>query len=86
MSFKFWLPTLFALSAFLVVANAAHNVTVDDGDSSILYSAGWEISAATNSLNFGGFHRLTSNKAASATFTFSGTPLFICPLILISNR
>ncbi|KAF9072419.1 hypothetical protein BDP27DRAFT_1418044 [Rhodocollybia butyracea] len=60
---------------------ADHNVTVDDSDGSITYSAGWSVSAAFNSLDYGGFHHLSDSTTATATFTFVGTAVYVmCPL------
>jgi hypothetical protein len=58
--------------------NADRNVTVDDTDSAIKYSGnGWIVSTGFNGLNFGGFHHLSDQKNAVATFTFTGAHPFV---------
>lgn len=57
--------------AYLPIARAAHNITVDDGDPSITYAGQWE-TTPYDPLNAGGSHRVTINTDATATFTFTG--------------
>ncbi|KIK70017.1 hypothetical protein GYMLUDRAFT_67275 [Collybiopsis luxurians FD-317 M1] len=74
---------LFLLSflQFFQSTFADRNVTVDDSDISIQYSADWSASSPSNSLDYGGFHHLSDNKLASASFTFTGSAVYImCPL------
>ncbi|KAJ7584999.1 hypothetical protein C8J56DRAFT_862607 [Mycena floridula] len=57
------------------------NITVDDSDVSIIYSTGWSTSDINNPLNFGGFHHLSENRTATATFTFTGVAIYyLAPL------
>lgn len=67
-------PVLFVagLSTLLPAVFADWNVTVDDSDPAIQYSDGWTLSAETNPLNFGGFHHLSDQSTATATFIFTG--------------
>ena len=53
-----------------------HNVTVDDQSPLITYSppSSWILSNP-NDLDAGGAHTLTQDKAATATFTFTGIVL-----------
>ncbi|KAF5380729.1 hypothetical protein D9757_007123 [Collybiopsis confluens] len=63
------------------LAFADRNITVDDNDSSIKYSTDWSVSSGSNPLDYGGFHHLAESKSAIATFTFTGTAVYImCPL------
>ncbi|KAJ7451211.1 hypothetical protein B0H11DRAFT_1856926 [Mycena galericulata] len=67
---------LFLLTLFFHVAHALLNVSVDDGDFSVItYQGTWLVSAPSN-LDFGGSHRDSIDPAASATFTFTGVAVF----------
>ncbi|KAE9404188.1 hypothetical protein BT96DRAFT_813993 [Gymnopus androsaceus JB14] len=67
---------LWALLSFEATL-ADTNVTVDDSDSSIKYSDDWSVTSASNSLDYGGFHHLSSTKTSTANFTFTGTAVYI---------
>ncbi|KAJ7511364.1 hypothetical protein B0H11DRAFT_1700578 [Mycena galericulata] len=68
------LPFLFTL--LFHVAHALLNVSVDDGDLSVItYQGTWELGSPSN-LDFGGNHRYSTDAAASATFTFTGVAVF----------
>ncbi|KAJ7511363.1 hypothetical protein B0H11DRAFT_2387121 [Mycena galericulata] len=68
------LPFFFTL--FFHIAHALLNVSVDDGDlSMITYQGKWEL-GSPNNLDFGGCHRYSEDAAASATFTFTGVAVF----------
>lgn len=58
--------------AVLSLVSGLRNVTLDDSDSAIVYSAGWNVSSGTNSLDFGGSLHFSDSSTASATFTFRG--------------
>ena len=61
-----------------VSAQAQRNVTVDDGDPSIVYQpAGEWFVSANSSLDFGHAHMLTQNPNATATFNFTGSSLHL---------
>ncbi|KAJ7699431.1 hypothetical protein B0H14DRAFT_2417633 [Mycena olivaceomarginata] len=73
MLFFFLLP----LPLFLHVASALLNVTIDDMDPAIVYSGTWEPSALHLSwLDYGGMHTVSSDRTASATFTFTGVAVY----------
>lgn len=52
---------------------AAHNITIDDTDPSIVYSGAWvPDSELTNTLAYGGSHRYSNDSSATATWEFTG--------------
>ncbi|KAJ4470552.1 hypothetical protein C8J55DRAFT_180224 [Lentinula edodes] len=58
------------------------NVTIDDQDPAIFYSAGqWNLSNSYNSLDVKGFHHLSGQSSAFAVFNFTGVAIyFLSPL------
>jgi len=54
---------------------AQSNITVDDSAKSIVYSAGWGLSAPSP-LDYGGSHHLSGDQSAFATFTFTGVAVY----------
>ncbi|KAJ7733065.1 hypothetical protein DFH07DRAFT_755043 [Mycena maculata] len=69
---------LLPLPALLHVVHAQQNVTIDDTDfAMITYSGIWEASSTHRSpLDYNGSHTLSSDSAASATFTFTGVAVY----------
>jgi hypothetical protein len=69
-----WVNLLIVAYTFnLTTVFAAVNVTVDDNDSSIVYSPpGAWLPSAPNALDFSGAHMLTQNASATASFNFTG--------------
>ncbi|KAF9073032.1 hypothetical protein BDP27DRAFT_1145733, partial [Rhodocollybia butyracea] len=64
----------------LVVAGLS-NVTIDDQDSRISYSPGWNRTSSYTSLDYGGYHHLSDQSSASAVFNFTGVAIyFLSPL------
>ncbi|KAH7878387.1 uncharacterized protein C8R40DRAFT_759582 [Lentinula edodes] len=91
----FDLPFLlqFVLLAFMLIGLAfpgitvgfpttSTNVTIDDQDPAIFYSAGqWNLSNSYNSLDVKGFHHLSGQSSAFAVFNFTGVAIyFLSPL------
>ncbi|KAJ3927092.1 MAG: hypothetical protein NXY57DRAFT_965810 [Lentinula lateritia] len=78
-------PLQFVLLAFMLLVLAlpgitvgfpttSTNVTIDDQDPAIFYSAGqWNLSNSYNSLDIQGFHHLSGQSSAFAVFNFTGT-------------
>ncbi len=64
---------LLLLFSYLTTVHAEANVTVDDGDSKIIYSppGAWSRSMQMP-LDYGGSHMLTQNPNATAVFNFTG--------------
>ena len=62
-------------STVVSVFGQLRNVTVDDSDSSIVYSpaGAWSVSNTSNPLDYGGFHHLSDLPTAQAEFVFTGT-------------
>ncbi|KIK62285.1 hypothetical protein GYMLUDRAFT_555462 [Collybiopsis luxurians FD-317 M1] len=62
-----------------LVHSVAKNITIDDSDTSIAYSpaSAWGTSTPSNPLDYGGFHHLSSDSDATATFLFNGTAVYI---------
>ncbi|KAJ7266411.1 hypothetical protein B0H12DRAFT_1179588 [Mycena haematopus] len=69
---------LLPLPALLQVVDALLNVSVDDTDMSMIsYKGNWEPSSThLSGLDYGGSHTLSSDSAASATFTFTGIAVY----------
>ncbi|KAJ3742445.1 hypothetical protein DFH05DRAFT_214655 [Lentinula detonsa] len=63
-------------------ATTITNTTIDDQNSTILYSAGeWNLSSSYNSLDYDGFHHLSGQSSAFAVFNFTGVAIyFLSPL------
>ncbi|GAW08721.1 hypothetical protein LENED_010800 [Lentinula edodes] len=91
----FGLPFLlqFVLLAFMLLVltfpgitvgfpTTSTNVTIDDQDPAIFYSAGqWNLSNSYNSLDVKGFHHLSGQSSAFAVFNFTGVAIyFLSPL------
>ncbi|KAJ7036733.1 hypothetical protein C8F04DRAFT_1094235 [Mycena alexandri] len=73
-SLYFLLTGTFAVLSFV---SGLRNVTLDDSDSAIVYSAGWNVSSGTNSLDFNGSLHFSDNSTASASFTFRGVAVYL---------
>ncbi|KAK7032528.1 hypothetical protein VNI00_012925 [Paramarasmius palmivorus] len=74
-SFRLFFLTIFYLFSF---TTASSNITLDDTDSSIQYSAGWSVPPTTSNLNFGGTHHSTEyQQNGSVVFDFTGTAIYI---------
>ncbi|KAJ6528909.1 hypothetical protein B0H19DRAFT_968774 [Mycena capillaripes] len=65
--------------AALSFVSGLRNVTLDDNDPSIVYSAGWNVSTTNNPLDFGGSLHFTANSTASAShqLTFKGVAVYL---------
>lgn len=74
---------LLLLFSYLTTVHAEANVTVDDGDSRIIYSppGAWSRSVQMP-LDYGGSHMLTQNPNATAVFNFTG----MCNITFALNR
>ncbi|KAJ7051536.1 hypothetical protein C8F01DRAFT_1174875 [Mycena amicta] len=77
-------------AALSVVSTQLHavNVTIDDSDPSITYSADWRVSsssAAENSLDFDGSLHFSVDPKATASFVFQGTALYILSPLFSSS-
>ncbi|KAJ7171382.1 hypothetical protein C8R46DRAFT_184405 [Mycena filopes] len=70
----FLIAGAFAVPSFV---SGVRNVTLDDSDPGIVYSAGWNTSAGTNSLDFGGSLHFTDNSTASASVAFKGVAVYL---------
>ncbi|KAJ7149766.1 hypothetical protein C8R43DRAFT_1068136 [Mycena crocata] len=65
------------LAVFADVATALRNITVDDNDAMLSYQGTWESSSLHRSgLDYGGGHNVSSDVAATATFTFIGVAVY----------
>ncbi|KAF8186145.1 hypothetical protein K438DRAFT_1973510 [Mycena galopus ATCC 62051] len=67
----------FGVFAALSLVSGQLNVTLDDTDTSIVYSDGWNVSTTKNSLDFGGFLHFSANSTASASVTFRGVAVYL---------
>ncbi|KAJ6610622.1 hypothetical protein B0H10DRAFT_2059683 [Mycena sp. CBHHK59/15] len=68
---------LFAALMGLSFVCGLRNVTLDDNDSAIIYSLGWNISKGNNSMDFGGSLHFSGNLTASASLTFRGVAVYL---------
>jgi hypothetical protein len=73
-SLLMFIQLLFLLTIYPSIVYGRHNVTVDSQNTLIIYSPArsWNLSAPST-LDAGGVHMLTGDRAATATFTFNGT-------------
>ncbi|KAH8829410.1 hypothetical protein DL96DRAFT_1051980 [Flagelloscypha sp. PMI_526] len=71
-----WILLILCFSPLATFAAIEKNVTVDDTDSSILYTGTFHLGSPTN-LDYGGNHMLSEDIGATAKFTFTGTAVYM---------
>ncbi|CCA67791.1 hypothetical protein PIIN_01615 [Serendipita indica DSM 11827] len=72
-----WLILFFVTLVAQSCAVILTNWTVDDQDSSIIYSGRWDSPALHASpLNYGGYHTLSDDAQGKAVFTFTGVAVY----------
>lgn len=71
------LACFWAIFRLNVWAFGLQNITVDDGDPSIQYSSGWTVSDTSSPLDYGGFHHLSDQPSATASFAFTGVAIYL---------
>ena len=68
---------LIAYLAFIAPALCLHNITIDDNAPEIVYQGTWNGGTA-ESYSYGGTHKYSIDRSATATFSFNGTyPSFV---------
>jgi hypothetical protein len=71
-SFVYFFIILLVIFCCAGSVKAAHNVTVDEDNSGIVYTGVWERIDVFDELSAGGFHMVSSDPSATATFSFRG--------------
>ncbi|KAJ7088722.1 hypothetical protein B0H15DRAFT_949348 [Mycena belliarum] len=75
---------IFGALAILSFVSALHNVTLDDTDPAIIYSAGWNVLYG-NALDFGGTLHSSDDSSASASLKFRGVAVYLIAPLLSSS-
>ncbi|KAJ7483870.1 hypothetical protein B0H11DRAFT_2279850 [Mycena galericulata] len=68
---------LYGTLAGLTFVSGLRNVTLDDNDSAIVYSPGWDVSRGNDSFDFGRSLHFSDNETVSASLTFQGVAVYL---------